>query len=253
MAFPSSFGRLREPSAAVRPGYPEELFERILAAIPPARRHRALDLGAGTAPSIRPLLPYFGELIALEPDPVLAEELGPTHPRLVLRRVSAEEFEQQPDSIDLITVGASLYRMDIPRVLAKAARWLRPAGILAIWASGPPRTPDSAQAVTRQELADRWNRFRDPRLDLAESADHARRAAAGFTILEERIIPQIVWLTPHELVGFWRSTPYASAYARERALPHAYWRDLETRYSLAWPRTKIPVDFSPWLLLARGE
>jgi trans-aconitate methyltransferase len=231
MAIPSSFGSVRDVYVAFHPSHPEELFECILAVVPPEHRQRALDLGAGTGNS---LLPYFNEFMAIEPDP-------------------AERFEQEPQSIDLITVGAALYWMDIPRVIENVARWLRPAGILAIWAVGLPRTPDSAQAITRQEFADRWNRFRDPRLDLAESADHARRAAAGFTILEERTIPHIVWLTPHQLVGFWRSTSYASAYARQLAVPEAYWHDLEARYRLAWPRTKIPVDFSPWLLLARRD
>ncbi len=224
MAFPSSLG----VSVAFHPSHPAELFEYILAVIPPEHRRRALSLGAGTG---NWLLPYFNELIAVERD----------------------QFEQEPRSIDLITVDAALCGMDIPRMIENVARWLRPAGILAIWAVGLPRTPDPAQAITRQEFADRWNRFRDPRLDLAESADHARRAATGFTILEERTIPHIVWLTPHELVGFWRSTSYASTYARQLAVPEAYWHDLEERYRLAWPRTKIPVDFSPWLLLARRD
>jgi hypothetical protein len=75
----------------------------------------------------------------------------------------------------------------------------------------------------------------------------------AFTILEERIVPNIVWLTPHDFAGFWRSTSYGSAYARELAVPDAYWRDLEARYSHAWPKGKIPVDFGPWLLLARKD
>jgi len=48
----------------------------------------------------------------------------------------------------------------------------------------------------------------------------------------------------------WMDRSRVIAYARELASPGAYGRDLEARYSLAWPRAKIPVDFSPgfcWL------
>jgi len=48
--------------------------------------------------------------------------------------------------------------------MANVHNWLRPVGILAVWAGGPLRTPESVSAITVQEFADRWNRFRDRRL-----------------------------------------------------------------------------------------
>jgi trans-aconitate methyltransferase len=253
MPFRSDFGRIADVYVAFRPAYPDELFERILAVVPPERRHRAMDLGAGTGKSIRPLLRHFDELIAVEPDQLMAERLRASDPRIILQIVSAEECEQEPASVDLVASGSALHWMDIPRLMANALKWLRTSGILAVWAGGIPPAPEPVDAITLQELVNHWNRFRDPRNHLAQSSDHVRRASAGFTILEERIIPNVIWLTPHEFVGFWRSTSSASAYARKLAFPEAYWRDLETRYSLAWPRAKIPVDFSPWLLLARKD
>jgi trans-aconitate methyltransferase len=253
MAFRSSFGRVADLYIAFRPAYPDELFERILAVVPPEFRHRAMDLGAGTGNSLRPLVPHFEELIAVEPDRLMADELRTKHPQIILHVATAEECGQGSGSVDLVTSGSALHWMDVPRVIANILRWLRPAGVLAIWAGGIPAAPEPVNAVTLQELNEHWSRFRDPRNHLAQSSDHVRRAMAGFTILEERVIPNIVWLRPHELVGFWRSTSHASAYARELAVPEAYWRDLETRYSLAWPRAKIPVDLSPWLLLARKD
>jgi len=253
MPFQAKFGRLFDVHVAFRPKGPDELFERIVAVVPPERRHRAMDLAVGWGDSIKSLLSHFQELIAVEPDPLVADQLRLNHPRGILQITSVEQCTQEAASVDLVTVAAPLYGADLAQVMDNVLRCLGPAGILAIWARGIPRTPTAVTSITAQEFADRWNRFRDPRLDPAESPDHARRAAKRFTILEERLVPHILWLSPHEFVGFWRTTSYASAYARELAVPDAYWRDLESRYSLAWPRTKIPVDFSPWLLLARKE
>lgn len=253
VGFQFRFGHAVDAYVAYRPEYPPELFERILAVVRPERRQCAMDLGAGTGNSIRPLLAHFAEVIAVEPDPLMAEKLRASEPRSIVRIVTAEDCVQEPATVDLITVAAALYWMDVPRVMASVIRWLRPGGILAVWAGGFPRTPDPANAITRQEFSDRWNRFRDPRLDLAKSSQHARRAASAFTVFDDCTIPNIVWLTPQEFVGFWRSTSYGSGYARMLAVPEAYWRDLEARYHHSWPKGKIPVDFSPWLLLARKD
>jgi SAM-dependent methyltransferase len=245
------FGRVADEFVAYRPDYPSELFERILAVVPAERRQRAMDLGAGTGNSIRALLPHFAEVIAVEPDPLMAEKLRAIGPRAHVRVATAEEIIQEPASVDLVIVAAALYWMDVPRVMANISRWLRTGGILAIWAGGFPRTPHPANAITLEEFGERWNRFRDPRVDVAESSQHARHAASGFTILDDRTVTNIIWLTPREFAGFWRSTSYGSAYARMLAVPEAYWRDLESRYRHSWPKEKFPVDFSPWLLLAR--
>jgi trans-aconitate methyltransferase len=252
-SFQPRFGHAVSAYVAYRPEFPAELFERILDAVPAERRRCAMDLGAGTGNSTRPLLPHFAEVIAVEPDPLLAEEFRASGLRAELRVATAENVVQDPASVDLITIAAALYWMDVSCVMANILRWLRPGGVLAVWAGGIPHMPDSVDSITAQEFTDRWHRFRDPRLDLAESSQHVRRAATGFTILDDRTVPHIVWLTAQEFVGFWRSTSYGSAYARELAVPEAYWRDLEARYRYCWPRERFPVDFSPWLVLARKD
>ncbi|HXX43798.1 MAG TPA: class I SAM-dependent methyltransferase [Candidatus Acidoferrales bacterium] len=251
--FQPRFGYSANEYATFRPDYPVELFERILAVVPPHRRERAIDLGAGTGHSTRPLLPHFTEVIVAEPDALMAEKLRSIDARVDVRIVSAEDLVQEPDTCDLVTIAAALYWMDTPRVIANVGRWLRRGGILAMWAGGLPRSPEAVTAITLQEFADRWSRFRDPRLDLAATSQHARSAVSIFSILEDCVVPNVVWITPREFAGFWRSTSYGSAYARELAVPEAYWRDLEVRYSYAWPKGKIPVDFGPWLLLARKD
>jgi trans-aconitate methyltransferase len=251
--FRSRFGQAADPYVAFRPEYPAEIFERILGAVGAERRERFMDLGAGTGKSTRALRAHFAETIAVEPDAAMAEKLSRDNPGAIVRVLTAEECEQETASVDLVAIAAALYWMDAPRVMANVLKWLRVGGVVALWAGGVPLAPEAAHAVTSQEFADRWNRFRDSRLDLAETPEHARRAASALAIVEEHVVSNLVWLTPHDFVGFWRSTSYGSAYARELAVPEAYWRGLETRYSHAWPKGKIPVDFRSWLLLARKD
>lgn len=67
MSFQSRFGQAANAYNTFRPDYPPELFARILAAVDPARRNRAMDLGAGTGKATRDLVEHFREVIALSP------------------------------------------------------------------------------------------------------------------------------------------------------------------------------------------
>ncbi|HUJ81764.1 MAG TPA: methyltransferase domain-containing protein, partial [Candidatus Acidoferrales bacterium] len=116
--FQSRFGHAVDEYVAYRPEYPAELFERIMAVLPSERRQRAMDLGAGTGNSIRPLLAHFAEVIAVEPDPLMAEKLRALGARAQVRVTSAEDVVLEAASVDLVTVAAALYWMDVPRVMA---------------------------------------------------------------------------------------------------------------------------------------
>ncbi|MGH9758333.1 MAG: hypothetical protein ACRD4M_11395, partial [Candidatus Acidiferrales bacterium] len=75
MKFRSLYGRVAGEYVSYRPEYPLEVFDRILAAIPPNRRGLAMDLGAGTGKAALILSPHFAKLIAVEADPLMAEKL----------------------------------------------------------------------------------------------------------------------------------------------------------------------------------
>lgn len=180
LGFQPRFGQAAGEYVTYRPEFPAELFERILDAVPADRRRCVMDLGAGTGNSIRPLLPCFEEAIAVEPDPLMAQKLRASGLRAQVLVATAEDVIQKPASVDLVTVAAALYWMDVSRVMANISRWLRPGGVLAVWAGGIPRAPSSADAITSQEMDQRWRRFRDSRLDLAETSQHARSADVRF-------------------------------------------------------------------------
>lgn len=253
MVFDSRFGAAADAYAACRPGYSPELFERILAAVPLDHRSCAMDLGAGTGKSTHPLLEHFSRVIAVEPDPRMAEKLHASEPLASIQIATAEDTYQQPGSVDLVVIATALHWMDVPRVMTNVASWLRRGGVLAVCGGPFPHTPKLVAEIIRKEFNHRWNAFRDPRLDLTNSSEYAKHAAHALNLLDDHSISYPRDLTHDEFAGFCRSTSYGNAYARSLADPESYWHDLAARFRQAWPEDTIPVDFSTWLVLAAKE
>lgn len=251
MKFRSLYGRVAGEYVSYRPEYPPEVFDKILAAIPPHRRALAMDLGAGTGKAALILSPHFAKLIAVEADPLMAEKLRGAAPNLEMRVSLAEELTQEEASVDFVNIATALRWMDAPRVLTNAAVWLRSGGILAAYGYFSPDTPEPARSVMRDEFAEHWNPFYDPRLKDRTYEQAAMRQARGFRLIADTVIPNVIPLSPQQLTGFCRSTSYGSAYARTLADPENYWSALESRFREAAGNAKIPTDFSLWFILAQ--
>lgn len=253
MSFEQRFGQAAEAYSAFRPEYPPLIFEHILAVIPAERRNCAMDLGAGTGKATAELAKHFPRVIAVEPDPLMAEKLRETEPRAEVRLATAEECQQAPASIDLVNCATSLHWMDVQRVMESVTRWLRAGGILAVYGSEFPRAPEAVHRIIRAEFREHWDRFRDERLRRKEFPQSIVRAAPGMALVEDEIIHTTLPMTPHDFAGFCRSTSYGSAYGRSLADEEAYWRDLESRFAVAAQADKIPVAFGLYLMLLRRE
>jgi SAM-dependent methyltransferase len=249
-SFQPRFGPAAGEFQRYRPDYPPELYDRILARVPQKRRGRAMDIGAGTGIVTRNLFPHFREVIAVEPDAQMAAKLAELCPQAVIRIVSAEECEQAPESVDLITIANAMHWMHAERVIANVIRWLRPEGVLAVFDRPLPKAGPKIDAVTKEEFRGPWKSYRDPRLNRADTYQDQIRAAPGLSIVEEAKIPHVVSMSALDYAGFWSSTSYGSAYARGLADPDAYWSNLESRFRAAAEDDKIHVDFSHSLILA---
>lgn len=251
MSFQSKFGQTADEFDRFRPEYPPALLERILREVPAKRRNRAMDLGAGTGKFTRELLPHFQEVIAVEPDPLMATKIREQFPRAIVCIATAEECIQELASVDLVTIANALHWMDAALVFANIHSWLRPGGILAVFDRPLPKVSPEIDALVMAEFRGPWKPHRDPRLKRARDWQSQVRAAPGFAVVEEAKLTYVRPMTPAEFVGFWRSTSYGSAYARTLVDPDSYWRALESRFRAASPDGMIPVDFSPTLILLR--
>lgn len=248
--FQPKFGHAAEEFQRYRPGYPPELFERILAHVPLHRRQLAIDLGAGTGIATGKLIPHFRAVIAVEPDAQMAAKIAEFHREADVRVVSAEECDQAAESVDLVTIANALHWMDAPRVFANVVRWLRAEGVLAVFDLPLPKAGPEVDAVTKEEFRGPWKPYRDPRLNRTITYREQVGAAPGLGIIEELKIPHFVSMSARDYAGFWSSTSYGSAYARSLVDPQSYWTELESRFRTAAGEDKIHVDFSHTLILA---
>jgi trans-aconitate methyltransferase len=119
----------------------------------------AIELGAGTGKATFELARWFREVIAVEPDPLMAEKLREAAPEAKICQIPAEEDEGEQSSADLINFAQSLHWMDIPRVLEKCVGWLRAGGILAAYGFGLPEAVEPVREIVRSNFASTGIRF----------------------------------------------------------------------------------------------
>jgi 16S rRNA A1518/A1519 N6-dimethyltransferase RsmA/KsgA/DIM1 with predicted DNA glycosylase/AP lyase activity len=131
MGVETQFGLEREAYATYRPHYPASLFQILKESLYPPFE-RALDLGAGTGLSTTPLCAWFEHVIAVEPDPGMAQELKRAPSRITVIKLAAEKFNERVSSLDLITAANSFYWMDGPRVTESLSKM----GILILVVGG---------------------------------------------------------------------------------------------------------------------
>jgi hypothetical protein len=195
----------------------------------------------------------FREVIAIEPDPLMVEKLREAAPQATIIQTTAEEYEREQSSADLINFAQSLHWMEIPRVLEKCSGWLRTSGILAVYGFGLPEAVEPVREIVRLELREHWGAYRDERLRRKHFPQCLVDEQTGLRVVEDVELSHSCKMTAAEFAGFWRSTSYGGAYGRALDDPEVYWQDLESRFRAAWKEDKIPVDFKPYLLIARKE
>jgi SAM-dependent methyltransferase len=242
--YENRFGPAVDAFQAFRPAYPPEVFLLIQAEVPEGRRERAIDVGSGTGLSALPLCELFQEVIAVEPDPQMAAALPGRHARLSVRISTAEDCDLPAGCADLVSFGTSFHWMDGPRVLEHARNWLRKSGLLIIYSYPVPRLSGPIQAVVQREFDLHWNSFRHPRLNDQGYTERTFLEHSGMGCHRILKIPNVVYFSPEEAVGFARSTSYGSAYIRSLENPGPYLQELLESFREAARGESIAADFS---------
>ena len=131
------FGSVAEAYDAHRPGYPEELFDDLVALV--GTDARALDAGAGTGKVAATLAARGLTGTALEPDPdmaaVAARHVADRGWRVVVGEL--ESADLAAGMHDLFTCGQAWHWIDQERGLAQVRHALRPGGVAAIFWNRP--------------------------------------------------------------------------------------------------------------------
>jgi SAM-dependent methyltransferase len=121
-----SFGVDAERYDRTRPGYPEEMVDRIVAASP---GREFLSVGCGTGIDARQFQDAGCTVLGVEPDQRMAEFAR--RPGFSVEVATFEEWKPAGRQFDAVIAGTSWHWVDPVAGAAKAARVLRPGGRLA--------------------------------------------------------------------------------------------------------------------------
>ncbi|MEU7280727.1 class I SAM-dependent methyltransferase [Streptomyces sp. NPDC045431] len=138
-----AFGTDAERYDRARPRYPQALVERIVAACPGPR---VLDVGCGTGIAARQFRAAGCRALGVEPDPRMADRA-----RRLGTEVEVATFEVWDPAgrkFDAVVAGQAWHWIDPVAGAAKAARVLRPGGLLAPFWNAFRLPPDLAEAVS---------------------------------------------------------------------------------------------------------
>lgn len=143
-----SFGVAPERYDRTRAPYPDAMIERIMAA---AAGRDVLDVGCGTGIVARQFRDAGAAVLGVEPDPRMADFARRS--RLDVEVATFEAWEPAGRTFDAVVSGTAWHWVDPVAGAAKAARVLRPGGVLAPFGHVyrlPPRAADALAAAYRR-------------------------------------------------------------------------------------------------------
>jgi SAM-dependent methyltransferase len=137
-----SFGVDPERYDRTRPPYPDAMVERILAASPGPE---FLDVGCGTGIGARQFQAAGRTVLGIEPDPRMADFARGTGVEVEV--ATFEAWDPAGRTFDAVVAGTAWHWIDPVAGAAKAARVLRPGGVLAPFGHVFQLPPTVAQAL----------------------------------------------------------------------------------------------------------
>lgn len=140
-----------------RPDYPEWVYQTLSSRCGLGKGTMTFEVGAGTGTATRRLLDLGADpLIAVEPDPRLADFLRKNNPDQSLKVLVAafEDAELEEAAFDLGVCATAFHWLEEDAALAKIARLLRPGGWwAALWnVFGDDSRPDPFHLATKEML-----------------------------------------------------------------------------------------------------
>jgi SAM-dependent methyltransferase len=124
----TSFGGAAQLYEQVRPGYPADVVDLLVA--PGARR--VVDLGAGTGKLTRVLTGRGLDVVAVEPSAGMRAEFARVLPGVPVLDGRAEAMPLDDGSVDAVVAGQAWHWVDPGRAVPELARVLVPGGSLGL-------------------------------------------------------------------------------------------------------------------------
>jgi SAM-dependent methyltransferase len=147
---PDAFGRTAREYELGRPGWPEELLDRVVEELGLGPDAAVLDLGAGTGKLTRALVPRFARVVAVEPDEAMRAVLEEVVPGAESLAGRGDAIPLGDGEVDAVFTAEAFHWFASPESVAEIARVVRPRGGLVILWNYPieyAEMGDEAEAV----------------------------------------------------------------------------------------------------------
>lgn len=131
----ATFDSAADRYLAARPQYPDALFQAFCRHPAAKKDARILEIGCGAGNATLHMARRGYRVHAIDPGRALLSKAASAltrFPNVCLQGVSFEELECEPGSFDVILAATSFHWVDPSIGIGKAARILRPGGVLAI-------------------------------------------------------------------------------------------------------------------------
>jgi ubiquinone/menaquinone biosynthesis C-methylase UbiE len=198
---------------AARPNYPLEAIEFLVSTFGLNEGSAVLDLGAGTGIFTRQLLPYVGQLIAVDPSSSMRASFQASTPGVEILEGSDVAIPLASGAIDAVFVAQAFHWFDAPRALQEIHRVLRGGGGLGLIWNERDESVDWVAELTR---AMEW----DVRQPYKVGMDFSRIVAAGPFVDVQRVrFSNAQTLTHEGLTQRVLTTSYLAAMSAEERAP----------------------------------
>jgi len=221
---PDAFAGTVDDYVRYRPLYDGRMVSEIVSrAALPAEGARLVDLACGPGRLTFAIAEHFAEVLAIDWEPNMIAAARREAERRGVRHIHwnvgcAEDLEAPEGTFELVTAASAFHRFDQPRVAALAYRWLKPGGALVTVGDMPA---GGTPAVWRQAVTDTVHAYvgepvqrlqGPPKPTPGEGLAHEEQVLrhAGFTPVESRSFEAPHIWTLESLLGYLRSTSFAS-------------------------------------------
>jgi len=203
--------------ARYRPHYPQELFEFLVRCYHLDGTGRALDLGCGTGQLTFSLVPYFEQVIGMEPDEAMLKTarqlVCAAHvPNVCFKLGSSWELSPAMGQFRLVTMGESFHWMDREQVLFTLHSMIPPGGGVVIVSRKFHASQQHEAAVTKtlEQFLGARRRAGQGYSSHPSERHEVILARSLFAVLEPWHYEYQQDRTIDEIIGFLYSTSYAA-------------------------------------------